>query len=64
MFRGASRSDLLIAIGGPAIGLIALAAGLATSDITTALFGVVALACGLLFAIPLARGQRSRDDEP
>ena len=61
MFPGASRSDLVIAIGAPLIGLLALVAGLTTSDGTTALFGGVALLCGLLFAIPLARGTRKQD---
>jgi hypothetical protein len=59
MFEGTSRSDKLIAIGGPVVGLLALVAGVASGDLTTALFGAVALICGLMFAIPLAR--RGRD---
>ena len=63
MFPGATRSDLLIAVGGPLVGLLALIAGIATSDLSTALIGAVALLCGLLFAVPLARGARTRDPE-
>lgn len=64
MFPGASRSDLVIAIGGPLVGVLALIAGIASSDLATAMIGSVALLCGLLFAIPLHRGvRRDRDDE-
>ena len=63
MFPGASRSDLLIAIGGPLVGVLALIAGLATSDLATAMIGSVALLCGLLFAVPLYRGSRNDPDD-
>jgi hypothetical protein len=54
-WSNASRSDKLVGLGGPVIGLLALIAGLASSDLATALFGAVALATGLAFAIPLVR---------
>jgi hypothetical protein len=63
VFPGASRSDYLIGIGGPVVGLLALIAGVASSDVATAMFGGVALVCGLLFAVPLARGSRTRDHD-
>ena len=60
----ASWSDKLVGLGGPVVGLLALVAGLATSDLTTAVFGAVALATGLAFAIPLVRsGGRAPDRE-
>ena len=54
-WANASWSDKLVGLGGPVVGLLALIAGLATSDLTTAVFGGVALATGLAFAIPLVR---------
>ena len=54
-WRNASRSDKVVGLGGPVIGVHALVAGLATSDLATALFGAVALATGLAFAIPFVR---------
>ena len=54
-WANASWSDKLVGLGGPVIGLLALVAGLATSDLTTAVFGGVALATGLAFAVPLVR---------
>jgi uncharacterized membrane protein len=59
----ASRSDIVVAIGGPIIGIIVLAVGLASSDFGTAIFGAVALMCGLAFAIPFVRSGRARDDD-
>ena len=60
----ASRSDRLVGLGGPVIGVLAMIAGLASSDLATAVFGAVALAAGLAFAIPLVRaGGRPRDGE-
>lgn len=64
MFPGASRSDLVIAIGAPVVGLLAMIAGLSTGDVTTTLFGSVAVFCGLMFAVPLARrGRQDPDDD-
>ena len=65
-WRNATRSDKVVGLGGPVIGLLALIAGLATSDLATALFGAVALATGLAFAIPFVRAggkppERERD---
>ena len=54
-WKNASRSDKVVGLGGPIVGLLALVAGLATSDLATALFGAVALAAGLAFAIPFVR---------
>jgi hypothetical protein len=54
-WKNASRSDKVVGLGGPVVGVLALAAGLATSDLATALFGGVALATGLAFAIPFVR---------
>jgi len=54
-WKNASRSDKVVGLGGPVIGLLALVAGLATSEMTTAVFGAVALATGLLFAVPFVR---------
>ena len=54
-WTNASRSDKLVGLGGPVVGVLAIVAGLATSDVTTAVFGAVALACGLAFAIPFVR---------
>jgi hypothetical protein len=66
-WRTASRSDKVVGLGGPVVGLLALVAGLSSSDLTTALFGAVALGTGLLFAIPFVRaGGRPREpgDDP
>jgi hypothetical protein len=65
-WRNASRSDKLVGLGGPVIGVLAMVAGLASSDVTTAVFGAVAVAAGLAFAIPFVRsggrpGERDRD---
>jgi hypothetical protein len=54
-WKNASRSDKVVGLGGPIVGLVALVAGLATSEMTTAVFGAVAVATGLLFAIPFVR---------
>jgi uncharacterized membrane protein HdeD (DUF308 family) len=51
------RSDLIIAVAAPVIGLLALVVGIATGDTVTAVIGAVALAIGLSFAIPLLRGR-------
>jgi len=56
-----SKSDVVIAIGAPIIGVIGLLVGLATGDVTTAIFGGVAVVLGLVYAVPLARGG---EDEP
>jgi hypothetical protein len=66
-WRNASRSDKIVGIGGPVVGLLALVAGVSTSDLATALFGAVALGFGLAFAIPFVRhGGRppGRDEGP
>jgi hypothetical protein len=63
-WKNMSRSDRVVAFGGPVIGLLALAAGVSTSDLATALFGAVALGTGLAFAIPLVRaGGRPREGD-
>ena len=67
-WNNASRSDKVVGVGGPLVGLLALIAGLATSELTTAVFGAVALATGLLFAIPFVRAggrppERERDPD-
>lgn len=61
-----SRSDLLVGIGAPVVGLIAIVVGLTSGDTTTAIFGAVALLTGLMFAVPLLRSRRdgSRHDPP
>jgi hypothetical protein len=54
----------VVGIGGPLVGLLALVAGVATSDVATALFGAVALGFGLAFAIPFVRaGGRPPDPD-
>lgn len=53
-----SRSDWLVAVGAPLVGVIAIVLGLAAGDTTTAIFGAVALLLGLSFAVPLLRGRR------
>ena len=52
------RSDLVVAIGAPVVGLIAVVVGITAGDIATAIFGVVAVVLGLSFAIPLVRSRR------
>jgi len=60
-WQNASGSDKLVAVGGPIIGVLALVAGVATSDTTTAIIGAVALISGLLFAVPLVKAGGRRD---
>jgi hypothetical protein len=61
-----SKSDVVIAVGAPILGVIGVLVGVATGDITTAIFGAVALVLGLFYAIPLARGtdKRPTEDDP
>ena len=59
-----SRSDLVIGIGGPLVGLLALVAGLATSDLGLAVIGAVALLAGLLFAVPAYRAWKGPQGPP
>jgi uncharacterized membrane protein HdeD (DUF308 family) len=54
------RSDVVVGVGGPVVGVVAIAVGVAASDVTTAVFGAVALVLGLSFAIPLLRSRRRR----
>lgn len=54
-WNNASRSDKLVGVGGPVVGTLAMIAGIASSDLVTALFGAVALTCGLAFVIPFVR---------
>lgn len=66
-WRNASRSDKLVGVGAPVVGLLAMIAGLSTSDLGTALFGAVALGTGLLFVIPFVRSggrPRGRGQDP
>ena len=54
-WRNASRSDKVVGLGGPVVGVLAIVAGISTSDLATAVFGAVALAAGLAFAVPFVR---------
>ena len=54
-WANASTSDRLIGLGGPVVGLLALIAGLTSSDMVTTLVGAVALAAGIAFAVGLGR---------
>ena len=52
-----SRSDVLIAIGAPVLGVIGIVVGLTADDATLLVLGIIGLALGLLFAIPLLRSR-------
>jgi len=54
-WRTANLSDRIVGVGGPVVGLLAIVAGLTTSDLATAVFGAVALAAGLAFVVPFVR---------
>ena len=51
-----SRSDVVIAVGAPIVGILGIAVGIVADDTTTAVFGGVGVVLGLLFTIPLVRG--------
>ena len=61
-WRNASRSDKVVGLGGPVVGVLAIVAGISTSDLATSVFGAVALAAGLAFVIPFVRAG-GRPDE-
>ena len=53
-----SRSDLVVAIGAPVVGVVTILVGLSAADTATVVFGAVAVLLGLSFAIPLLRSRR------
>ena len=52
------RSDLVVAVGTPVVGLVTIVVGVSAGDTATVVFGAIALLLGLSFAIPLLRSRR------